>query len=75
MGSFDQKGSSDERHLWLKMHFQPNDVAGVLDLDMVGVIGNTSDTPVNTVELVKSGGKVTWSDPIMTKPPIIWSLG
>ena len=50
------------------MHFQPDDMAGVLELDTTEDLGNESDAPVNTVDPVKLGGNVMWSDPVMTEP-------
>ena len=52
--------------IWLKrLHIQPDEVAGVLDLDRVED-QDTSDILVNTVKTGKTGGKVAWSDPIVT---------
>ncbi len=56
--------------IWLKkMYFQPDDVAGVLELDTEEGLGNKSEsnTVMKTFEHVKSGGKITWSDPVMTE--------
>ena len=57
--------------IWLKkLYFQPNDVAGVLELGMEEGLDNKSesDTAVKTFECVKSGGGITWSDPVMMEP-------
>jgi hypothetical protein len=55
--------------IWLKrLHFQPDDVTGVLELDTAEDIGNNGNTPEQINLPLKSGGKVTWSDPAVTEP-------
>ena len=57
--------------IWLKkMHFQPDDVANVLELDTeIGLEDESeSNTAIKPFESVKLGGNITWSDPVMTEP-------
>ena len=60
--------------IWLKhVHFQPDDITGVSELEGTGDIIDdmeeihaydaTSDTSVTPP---KSGGSVTWNDPVVT---------
>ena len=61
--------------MWLKrLHFQPDDMADVLELDMAEDLDNKSNAPVNTIEPVKLGGDITWSDLLSLNSPVIWLL-
>lgn len=53
-----------------KLNVQPDDMTGVLELDAEEGLDNKkeSDKAVKTFEYVKLGGKITWSDPVMTEP-------
>ena len=55
--------------IWLKrLHFQPDDVTGVLEVDTAEDIGNNCDMPEQMILPLKLGGKVTGSDPVVTEP-------
>ena len=56
--------------IWLeKLYFQPDDMAGVLELDTEEGLDNKSesDTAMTPFKSVKMGGNITWSDPVMTE--------
>ena len=62
--------------IWLKhMHFQPDNVARVLELeDVQDVLDDIEDVCADSVMSdasvtpLKSGGNVTWHDPVVTVP-------
>ena len=56
--------------IWLKkLYFQPNDVAGMLELDAEEGLDNKSesDTAMKTFERVKLGGNIM-GNPVVTEP-------
>ena len=54
--------------IWLKrLHFQPNVVTGVLELDTTEDFGHDGDTPEQNNLPHYLGGEVTWSDPVETE--------
>ena len=56
--------------IWLKkLYYETDDMAGVLELDTEEGLDNKSesDTAMKTLERVKSGGEIMWSDPVMTE--------
>ena len=66
--------------IWLKkLYFQADGMAGVMELDTEDCLDNESesDTAMKMFKRVKLGGHVTWSDPVVTKPPcnMVTTLG
>ena len=67
--SIEHESRSDEQcHMAKPLHFQPDDVKGVLELDTAEDFGNNGYALIQNSLPVKSGGKVTWSGPIVTEP-------
>ena len=57
--------------IWLKkLHFQPDDIAGVLELYTIEGIDDSSKstTQANDFKNVKLGGNITWSNPVVMEP-------
>jgi hypothetical protein len=55
--------------IWLKrLHFQPDDVTGMLELDTAEDFSDNSNKPVQNNLPLRLGGEVIWSDPIVTEP-------
>ena len=55
--------------IWLKhLHFLPDDVTGVLELDTVEDFGDNGDKPVTNNVPLQLGGEVMWRSPVVTEP-------